>query len=174
MPKNEAVTGSTWLQIQILLKPWQRLHDLHRLHAHADYLAHEADDVFGVGFAVGVAHDATAFVFAHLVLVDHSIERAAVAAALDRHFGHQHPAVRAGRFAQELLKGGFRGPFMRDLSRAVVVQRAVVRLDRLVIRLGGGGGRHRAAQFGNGCLDRDVTHHSGYSVATAGFIPAER
>jgi hypothetical protein len=45
-------------------------------------LADEADDVFGVVFAIGVADDAAALVFVNLVLVDDPIEGAAVAEAV--------------------------------------------------------------------------------------------
>lgn len=50
--------------------------------AYGDDLADEADDVFGVVFAVGVVDDAAALVGADLVLVDDPFEGAAVAEAI--------------------------------------------------------------------------------------------
>ena len=46
--------------------------------AYGDYLAYEADYVFGVFFAVGVVDYAAAFVGGDLVLVDDPFEGAAV------------------------------------------------------------------------------------------------
>jgi len=50
-------------------------------------LADEADDVFGVVGAVGVAGDAAAFVGGHLVLIDDPIEGGAVAEAVVEDLG---------------------------------------------------------------------------------------
>jgi len=60
----------------------QLIHDPHRLHAHPHHLADEADDVLLILFAVRIALDAGAFVFAYLILVDHPLEGAAVAEAV--------------------------------------------------------------------------------------------
>ena len=56
----------------------QRLHDLHCLQAHMHHLADEAEDVFGVIFAVGVVGDAAAFVGGDLVLIDDPLQRRAI------------------------------------------------------------------------------------------------
>lgn len=60
----------------------ERRHDAHRLDAHGDDLADEADDVLRVVGAVGIAGDAAAGVGGDAVLVEHPIERGAVAEAV--------------------------------------------------------------------------------------------
>jgi len=57
----------------------QFLYQLHSLDADRDHLAHEAHDVLFVVAAVGIAHNAAAFIRAGLVLIDHPFESRAVA-----------------------------------------------------------------------------------------------
>jgi hypothetical protein len=69
------------------LEGGQGLYDFHGFNAHANDLAHEADDVFGVVGTVGVAANAAVLIFGHLILVNHPFERAAIAQAVFKGFG---------------------------------------------------------------------------------------
>ncbi len=75
------------------LEGGQRFYELHGLQAHADDLAHEAHDVFGVVGAIGVGADSAVFVFRHLVLVNRPFEGAAVAQSVFKGFGGNAPRV---------------------------------------------------------------------------------
>jgi len=65
----------------------QGFHEFNCFQAHANDLADEAHDVFGVVGAVGVGADAAVLVFRHLVLVNHPFERAAIAQAVFKGLG---------------------------------------------------------------------------------------
>ncbi len=65
----------------------QGFHEFNCFKAHANDLAHEAHNVFGVVGAVGVGADAAVLVFRHLALVNHPFERAAIAQAVFKGFG---------------------------------------------------------------------------------------
>ena len=54
-------------------------HDLDRLHADADDLAHQPDDVLGVVGPVRIGLDAAPLVFRDLLLIDNPFQGAAVA-----------------------------------------------------------------------------------------------
>ena len=69
------------------LEGGQGFDKLNAFKAHANDLAHEAHDVFGVIGAVGVGADAAVLVLRHLVLVNHPFEGAAVAQAVFKGFG---------------------------------------------------------------------------------------
>ncbi len=75
---------------------WQARYDPDRFHADSNHLPHQPDDVFWVVGSVRVGLNAAAFVFAHLVLVDHPFEGAGVAKAVLEGFGGMSPRVREG------------------------------------------------------------------------------
>jgi len=81
------------------LEGGQGFHKPNGLKAHANDLAHEAHDVFGVGGAVGVGADAAVLVFRHLVLVNHPFERAAIAQAVFKAGSHGHCFCDRGLFS---------------------------------------------------------------------------
>jgi len=68
------------------LEGGQGFYELNGFQAHANDLAREAHDVFGVVGAVGVGADAAVLVFRHLVLVNHPFEGAAIAQAVFKGF----------------------------------------------------------------------------------------
>src|SRR5665213_4129945 len=64
---------------------WQHIYNLNRLQTHGDDFADQADYVFLVVVAVGVAGGVAVFVLADAVLVYHPFHRAAVAALVVEH-----------------------------------------------------------------------------------------
>ena len=62
-------------------------HRFYRLQTQRNDVAKKADEVFGVVGAVRFVGDAAAFVGAHLILVNHPVQRAAVAEAVLKRLG---------------------------------------------------------------------------------------
>jgi hypothetical protein len=54
---------------------WQRVDDPHRFEAESDDLTDEADDIFGIAFAIRIGTDAAACVFGDAVLVNNPLQR---------------------------------------------------------------------------------------------------
>ena len=68
-------------------QPRQARHDFHRLHAHADHLANQPHNILRILGAVRIVDNPAALVRLDAVLVDHPLQRRAVAEAVGERFG---------------------------------------------------------------------------------------